>query len=81
MGTAARPTSRLLYLSKAVKAEWPHRATRYQNMSSGRCGGCRRPSVNLACTHSDNEVHCRTLAACGGVVKGRVEGASVGEGG
>ena len=26
-------------------------------------------------------VHCRTVAACGGVVKGRVEGASVGRGG
>ncbi|KAI9528216.1 hypothetical protein NQZ68_023197 [Dissostichus eleginoides] len=42
-GTAAHPTSRLLYLSQAVRVEWPHRTTRYGNMLSGCCGECSCP--------------------------------------
>ncbi|KAI4801712.1 hypothetical protein KUCAC02_019588, partial [Chaenocephalus aceratus] len=42
-GTAAHPTSRLLYLSQAVRVEWPHRTTHYGNMSSGCCGECSCP--------------------------------------
>lgn len=49
-------------------------------MSSGCCGERGCPQVNLAGTYSDNEVHFRTLPACGGVVKGKVEGVWV-EGG
>lgn len=66
--TAALTTSSLLYLSKAVRVECPRRSTHYQNMSSGCCGECSCPQVNLNGTYPDNEVHFRTLAACGAVV-------------
>lgn len=73
-GTAAHPTSRLLYLSQAVRVEWPHRTTHYGNMSSGCCGECSCPQVRapLALILI---MTLETLGAVSGEVKGRVYGA------
>lgn len=58
---------------KQLGQKWPHCTTHYRNMS-GCWRGSSCPSVNHAGTY-DNEAHFRTLWACGGVLKVRVEGA------